>query len=95
MNRGLESLRDSGGQLTAALNAGERFFVDRRIPRMRRAQFRSEDARSRNCILYREINADAADRRHRMGGVSDAEQAGKTPALQAVDLHRKEGNLLP
>jgi hypothetical protein len=30
-----------------------------------------------------------------MGGVADTQQAGKTPAAQAVDLHRQERHVIP
>ncbi len=82
VNSGLEGLRDPGGQLAAALNAGEQVFADRRISRVRRAEYRSEDARSSHSILNGEIDPDAADRGHGMRGVADAEQARKAPAAQ-------------
>jgi hypothetical protein len=95
VNSCLEGLRDTSGQLAAALNAGEQSFADGRIACMRRAEYRSEDARSSHSILNREIDADAADRGHGMRGVADAQQAGKTPAAQAVDLDGKQGDLIP
>ena len=95
MYGGLEGLSDPGGQLAAALNPGEQLLADGQIPCMRRLEYRSEDARSSHSILNREINADAADGGHGMSGVADAEQARKTPAAQAVDLDRKQRNLVP
>jgi hypothetical protein len=73
VNGRLKGLRNTGRQVAAALNAGQQLFADGQIPCMRRPQYRGEDARSRNRILNREINADAADRGHGMGGVADAE----------------------
>ena len=95
VNGRLEGLRDTRGQLAAALNPDEQDVTDRQIPCMRRTQYRSEDARSSHRILNREIDADTADRGHGVGRIADAEQAGKTPAAQAVDLDWKERDLIP
>jgi hypothetical protein len=95
VNGGLKGLRDTGRQVAASLNASQQLFTDGQIPCMCRAQYRTEDARSGNRVLNREINADASDRGHRMSGVADAEQAGETPAPEAVDLNRKKRDLIP
>ncbi len=49
----------------------------------------------RHRILNREIDADAADRRHRMRGVADAKQPGTGPAVQPVDRHRQQLDVVP
>src|SRR3954467_15315132 len=54
-----------------------------------------ETVRGRDRILDREVDPDAADRRHRVRGVADAQQAGPPPALQAVDRDRQELDVLP
>ncbi|GGN73526.1 hypothetical protein GCM10011610_16090 [Nocardia rhizosphaerihabitans] len=41
-----------------------------------------QNARGRDGILHGEIDADAADRRHRVRGIADARQAGHVPALE-------------
>ena len=41
-------------------------------------------------VLHREIDADAADRRHGVRGVADAEQARPMPLPQPVDRHRQQ-----
>ena len=46
-------------------------------------------------ILNREIDADAADRRHCVRRVADAEQAGTMPALEPVDAHVEHRYLRP
>ena len=46
-------------------------------------QFRSQQVCGRDRVLHREIDADAADRRHRMRGVADAKQPRQCPALAA------------
>jgi hypothetical protein len=47
----------------------------------------AEQARSGDSILNGDVDTDAAYRGHGVGGVSDAEQAGKGPALKVVDLN--------
>ena len=48
-----------------------------------------------DCVLNGEIDADAADRRHGVGRVADAQQAGLIPALQPVDTHGQELHVVP
>src|SRR5437868_3011283 len=43
-----------------------------------------DERRGRDGVLYREVDADAADRRHRMGRVADAQQAVNVPAVEPV-----------
>lgn len=92
---GLEGLGDAGGQLAAVLDVGEREFGDGCSADLGRAKYGSEDARGRHGILNGEINADAANGRHGMGGVADAEQTREMPAAQAIDLDGKERHLIP
>ena len=47
------------------------------------AQRLRQDVGGGDRVLHREIDADAADRRHGMRGVADAEQPGSMPALAA------------
>ena len=49
-----------------------------------------QEVRGRDRVLHREIDADAADRRHRMRGVADAQQAWLRPARQPVDRNRQQ-----
>src|SRR5260370_1109124 len=46
-------------------------------------------------ILNRQIDAHAANRRHRMGRVADAKQSWAPPTLEAIHYHREQLNLLP
>ncbi len=55
----------------------------------------SEDAGGGHGVLNGEVDADAADGRHGVGGVADAEQAGAVPACEAVDLNGEEFDLVP
>ena len=41
-------------------------------------------------VLHREIDADAAHRRHRVCGVADAEQPRSPPAFEPIHLHLKQ-----
>ena len=68
------------GQETARLHG-----LEVRIGQPAFAQRRRQDVRGRDRILDREIDADAADRRHGVRGIADAEHAGPPPGLQAVD----------
>ena len=54
-----------------------------------------QKVRGRHRILHREVDADSTDRRHRMGGVADAKQAGPGPTLQAIDRHREQLHIVP
>jgi len=54
-----------------------------------------EDVGGGDCVLKGDVDADAADRRHRMGRVADAEQAGGAPVLKTVYLNRKELHFVP
>jgi hypothetical protein len=40
--------------------------------------------------LHREIDTHAADRRHRVCRIADAQQSGTCPLAQPVDRHRKQ-----
>ncbi len=46
-------------------------------------------------VLQRDVDADAADGGHGVGGVSDAEQAGRGPLLEAVDFYGEELDFVP
>ena len=46
-------------------------------------------------ILDRQVDADAAHRRHGVGGIADAQQTRAPPGLEPVDLHVQELHLLP
>lgn len=54
-----------------------------------------EDIGRGDCVLKGDVDADAADRGHRMGCVADAEQAGGTPVLKMVYLNCEELHLVP
>ena len=53
------------------------------------------EMRGRDRILEREINSDAACRRHRMRVIADAKQSFPTPLLQAIDLDGEQFAFLP
>ncbi len=54
-----------------------------------------EDVGGCDGVLQGDVDADAADGRHGVGGVSDAEQAGEPPAVEVIDLYGEELDLRP
>ena len=54
------------------------------------AQRLGQDVGGGDRVLHREIDADAADRRHRVRGIADAEQARPVPLPQPVDRHGQQ-----
>ena len=54
-----------------------------------------EDVGGGDCVLHGDVDTDAADGGHGVGCVSDAEEAGGTPFLQAVDLYGEEFHFVP
>ena len=54
-----------------------------------------EDVGGGDCVLYSNVDADAADGGHGVGRVTDAEEAGGAPVLEAVDLYGEEFHFVP
>ena len=54
-----------------------------------------EDIGRGDSILDGEVDADTADRRHGVGGVADAEEAGAVPGPQSIDPHGQELDVVP
>ena len=54
-----------------------------------------QDIRRRHRVLHRQIDADAADGRHRVRGIADAQQPRPMPALEPVDRHGQKLDLIP
>jgi hypothetical protein len=54
-----------------------------------------EDIGGGDRILKRDVDADAADGGHGVGGVADAKEAGEGPAFEVVDLDGEEFDLVP
>ena len=90
LNQHLEPLGDARGELTPPLHQAQ---VVRGEPPQ--AQGFGEQVRRGDRVLDREVDADAADRGHRVGGVPDAEQARPVPPAQAVDTDREQLHVLP
>jgi hypothetical protein len=86
----LEGLSDAGGEFAAMLDVREGEFGD--DPG---GQDGCEDAGGSNGVLNGEVDADAADGGHGVGGVADAEEAGEVPAGEAIDLDGEEFDLGP
>ena len=60
-----------------------------------RAERVGEDVGGGDGVLQGDVDADAADGRHGVRGVADAEQAGEPPAFEVVDLDGEELDLVP
>ena len=60
-----------------------------------RSERPGEDVRGGDRVLDGEVDADAADRRHGVGGIADREQAGPPPARQPVERDRQQLHLVP
>ena len=58
-------------------------------------QRRRQDVRRRHGILDGEVDADAADRRHRVRGVADAQESRAVPPGEAVHANRQELHVVP
>ena len=54
-----------------------------------------EDVGGGDGVLNGEVDADAADGGHGVGGVADAEEAGEMPAVEAIDLDAEKLDLIP
>ena len=54
-----------------------------------------EDVGGGDCVLKGDVDADAADWGHCMGGIADAEQAGRAPVLKVVYLNGEELDFVP
>jgi hypothetical protein len=59
------------------------------------AQRLRQQVRRRDRILDRQVDADPADRRHRMGRIADAQQPVAPPARQMADLHAQQLDVVP
>ena len=65
-------------------------LVKQRIDILAARQRPGEDVGGRDRVLDREVDADAADRRHGVRGIADREQPGPVPAGQPVELHGQQ-----
>jgi hypothetical protein len=68
LNHDLKGLYDFGWPFAPLLHLRQKLIIQRPVAR----QWSGEEIRRRDCVLNREIDADAADRRHGMRGISDA-----------------------
>ena len=74
---GLQALRAQDGGLALGLNRVEMVAGEGAG-----AEWISEEVGGGDGVLDREVDADAADGRHGVGGVADAEEAGAVPAAR-------------
>ena len=59
------------------------------------AQPRHQDIRRGDRVLDRQVDPHAADRRHRMRGIADAQQARPKPGIQPVHCHGQQLHIVP
>ncbi len=90
MNLDLHGLGHAGRPEAAPLHSGKIA-----VARCALCQDRTQDVRCRHRILDREIDADSADRRHGVGSIADAEQAGPMPGLKPVDGNGEQFDVVP
>ena len=86
----LQSLREPHRQrapLFDGLEIGVRHFA--------RAQRAGEPIGGGDRILHRHVDANAADRRHRVRRVADADQSGPPPFLQPIDGDAEQLDVVP
>ena len=86
----LQRLREPGGRFSALLNRTKVADGDAAAQ-----ELGCKQVRGRNRILNREIDADAADRRHRVRGIADAEQPRPIPLPQTIHAHRQQLDVVP
>src|SRR5260370_34654996 len=86
----LEALRDAGRKIAARLQLVQVILGEPTL-----AQRRRENICGGDRVLNREIDADAAHRRHRVRRIANAQQARAMPLLQAVDLYREQFDIVP
>jgi len=60
------------------------------LPSRSLTQSVGEQVRGCDCVLDRQIDSHSSRRRHRMSGVSDAQQARQVPLPQTIQLHREQ-----
>ena len=86
----LDPLGDAGGQETPPLDAREVLRRD-----AAGAERLREQVGGGHGVLHGQVDADAADRRHGVGGVADAQEARAVPPLQAIDGDGQEADVVP
>ena len=86
----LDALGDACREFAPLLHLRQHVLADRAV-----AQRLGQDVGGGDRVLHREVDADAAERRHGMRGVADAEQAQAVPARHAVDRDGQKLDLVP
>ena len=90
VDKDLHSLSVAYGSLAVVLDASQ--IVHRRGAA---AEGFGEHVGGSDCVLYGNVDAYSAYGGHSVGRVSDAEEAGGAPVLEAVDLHGKKLDFVP
>ena len=90
LDRHLNALRHARRRFAAALYGTQ--IVQRGAAL---AQSRHQDVRRGDRVLDRQVDADAADRRHRMRRIADAQQPGTKPGVQPVHRDGQQLHVVP
>lgn len=86
----LQALRKTGRQLPPPLHCAKVIGDDSPSP-----ERGGQDVGRGDSILDGEIDPDTAYRRHRVGGITDAQQPGPIPPPQAIDANGQKLDLAP
>jgi len=90
LHQDLQALDDAGRGQSSPLDLLQ--VLERQAPV---AQRRRQDVRGGHRVLDREVDPDAADGRHRVRGVAEAEEPRAVPRGQAVDENRQQLHVVP
>ena len=80
----LNALGEPGGELAAALYFCEMTGADNAV-----AEWLCQDVGGCNGILDGKVDSDTPDRRHGVRRISDANESGSIPPLQAIHPYRQ------
>jgi len=90
VHENLESLGHAGRKFAPFLDCLECALRDPGFEQRLR-----KNVRGCNRVLNGQIDADTADRRHGMGGITDAQKTGPRPVPEPVDGDRQQLDIVP
>ncbi|HYH26285.1 MAG TPA: hypothetical protein VD834_13140 [Blastococcus sp.] len=86
----LQALREDGWQHPTSLDSGQQGRGDPAVE-----QRGCQQPSGGRGVLHGEVDPNAADRRHRVGGVPDQQQSMRVPSVHTVHLHGKHLDVVP
>ena len=90
VGEGLDALGAADGELAVVLDGAEIVDGEGAV-----AEGLGEEVCGGYGVLQGDVDADAADGGHGVGGIADAEEAGGVPALEMIDLDGEELDIVP